>query len=72
MFWVLLIFIFSKPEGYVEDMADRQVEVRYEPTPKACTDEAMAMLQVQTPDGVSIGVKCTGPFTDPTKTTLDQ
>lgn len=73
MFYVLLVFVFvGQPGGFVEDMADRQVQVYFEPTKQKCGEEAAKMLRMQTPASVVVGVKCDGPFIDPTKTTLSQ
>lgn len=73
MFYILLVFVFvGRPEGFVDDMADRQVQIYFEPTKLACGTEAAKMLTMQVPAGVTVGVKCDGPFLDPTKTTLSQ
>jgi hypothetical protein len=73
MFYLLIVFVFiGRPAGFVEDMSDRQVQVYFEPTKEACGKEAAKMLAMQTPASVVVGVKCDGPFTDPTKVTLSQ
>lgn len=71
MFWVLLVFVFTAPDGYVAEMASRQLLApKFEPTEAACRKDALAALSFQTPDGVIVGVKCDGPFMDPTVPTL--
>lgn len=73
MFYILFVFVFvARPEGYVDEMASRQVQVYFEPTAQKCGQEAAKMLTAQVPAGVAVGVKCDGPFLDPTTTTLSQ
>jgi len=66
VFYLLIVFVFTADPFGMADMASRQVLApKFEPTMQACKADAIKALSMQTPDGVTVGVKCDGPLTDP-------
>lgn len=63
MFWLLILLLFG-------DDGSKSVQTKIEPTEKACTDDIAALVSSLKADKpvelLGAGVKCDGPFNDPT------
>ena len=66
MFWLLICMVFTT-SGPGTDLNTREVmPPKIEITLAACQADEAKLLSAEVPDGVYVGVKCDGPFQDPT------